>query len=53
MYLPMTQDDNQDNNSIEIKVQKYPFTLNMLIVGESCTGKSSFINILSNRKIAL
>ena len=52
MFLPMTQDDNQNSDDIEIKVQKYPFTLNILIVGESGTGKSSFINILSNRKIA-
>ena len=48
MYLPMTQEDNE----FEIKVQKYPFTLNILIAGENGTGKSSFINILSNRKIA-
>ena len=48
MYLPMTQDDKD----FEIKVQKYPFTLNILIAGENGTGKSTFINILSNKKIS-
>lgn len=48
MLLPMTQDDED----FEIKVQKYPFTLNILLTGETGTGKSTFINILNNRKIA-
>ena len=48
MYLPMTQEDE----NFEIKVQKYPFTLNILFAGENGTGKSTFINILCNRKIA-
>ena len=46
--LPMTQDDER----LEIRVQEYPLTLNLLIAGESGTGKSTFINILKNRKIA-
>ena len=48
IYLPMTQ----ENDRFEIKVQKYPFTLNILLVGENGTGKSTFINILSDRKVA-
>lgn len=48
IYLPMTQEDEK----LEIKVQKYPFTLNILLAGENGTGKSTFINILNNRKIA-
>ena len=48
MFLPMTQDDEH----FKIKVQKYPFTLNILMAGETGTGKSTFINILNNRKTA-
>ena len=48
MYLPMTQEDN----GFELKVKKYPFTLNILLAGENGTGKSTLINILSNRKKA-
>ena len=48
MFLPMTQDDEH----FEIKIQKYPFTLNILLAGETGTGKSSFINIINNRKTA-
>ena len=48
MFLPMSQDDEH----FEIKVQKYPFTLNILMAGETGTGKSTFINILNNRKTA-
>ena len=48
MYLPMTQEDE----NFEIKVQKYPNTLNILLAGETGTGKSSFINILNDGKIA-
>jgi uncharacterized protein (DUF697 family)/ABC-type dipeptide/oligopeptide/nickel transport system ATPase component len=48
MYLPMTQNDEK----LELKVQKLPFTFNILMVGESGTGKSTFINIFSNKKIA-
>ena len=48
IYLPM----QQENENFEIKVQKYPFTLNILMAGESGTGKSTLINILNNKKIA-
>ena len=48
MYLPMTQNDEK----LELKVQKLSFTFNILMVGESGTGKSTFINIFSNKKIA-
>ena len=48
IYLPMTQ----ENDRFEIRVQKYPFTINILLVGENGTGKSTFINILSDRKVA-
>ena len=48
IYLPMIQEDEK----LEIKVQKYPFTLNILLAGENGTGKSTFINIFNNRKIA-
>ena len=48
MYLPMKQEDE----NFEIKVQKYPNTLNILLAGETGTGKSSFINILNDGKIA-
>ena len=48
MYLPMTQNDK----NFKIKVQKYPFTFNLLMVGESGIGKSTFINIFNNKKIA-
>jgi septin family protein len=48
MYLPMTE----ENDTLEIKVQKFPNTLNLLLVGENGTGKSSLINILNNGKTA-
>lgn len=48
MYLPMTQ----ESEKFEIRVQKLPFTLNILLAGENGTGKSTFINTLNNRKTA-
>jgi ribosome biogenesis GTPase A len=48
MYLPMTE----ENGTLEIKIQKFPNTLNLLLVGENGTGKSSLINILNNGKTA-
>ena len=48
MYLPMTQ----ESENFEIRVQKLPFTINILLAGENGTGKSTFINILNNRKTA-
>ena len=42
----------QEDENFEIKVQKYPNTLNILLAGETGTGKSSFINILNDGKIA-
>ena len=48
MYLPLTQNDK----NFKLKVQKYPFTFNLLMVGESGIGKSTFINIFNNKKIA-
>ena len=48
MYLPMTE----ENDTFEIKIQKFPNTLNLLLVGENGTGKSSLINILNNGKTA-
>jgi septin family protein len=42
----------QNDETLEVKVQEYPFTINILICGESGTGKRTFINILNNRKIA-
>ena len=48
MYLPM----RQENENFEIRVKKYPNTLNFLLVGENGTGKSTFINTISDRKVA-
>ena len=46
--LPMKESDDH----LEIKFENNIFTLNFLLAGKNGTGKSTFINILSGRKIA-